>query len=143
MAAGRPERRRFNPKRRIVTDGGADLESLSGQVSYVGNPAHKRNPGDFGLTPPAAPSGDKTLCDDLGIVRREEALRLLRQGVQRGLISVQRRGAFPQNVWAVTDDGHPVEAQLDNVEAGSFHGYPMPESDPFVHEVLERWVRSA
>ena len=61
MAAGRPERRHFNPKRRIVMDGGADLESLSGRVSYVGNPAHKRNPGDFGLTPPAAPSGDKTL----------------------------------------------------------------------------------
>ena len=31
------------------------LEQLGQRLNYGGNPEHKRNPGDFGLTPPAVP----------------------------------------------------------------------------------------
>ena len=130
----------FNPKRRIAADPGPDtLEDLAARVRYGGNPEHKHNPGDFGLTPPARPRADKSKCDWAGIVERAVALRLLREGIRRGLVSEQRRGGYPQNVWAVTDDGYPLEAQLENSGSGAYHGYPMPETDPFRDVVLERW----
>jgi hypothetical protein len=83
-------------------------------VSYGGNPEHKRNPGDFGLNPPIAPRRGKTLCDDAGISRRQVAENLLRAGITRGLISALRVNGWPKNVWAVTEDGIPLEAQLEN-----------------------------
>lgn len=134
-------RRVFNPKRSLVANRPeeAALIALAEKVSYRGNPEHKRNPGDFGLTPPSAPRADKTLCDLAGIRSRADALSLLRDGIRRGLISAQQRGAFPQNVWSVTSDRIPVEAQLDNQETGSYHGYPMPEADPFREAVLQAW----
>jgi len=66
-------------------------------------------------------------------------LRLLWEGIRRGLISNQMRGRFPQNIWAVTSDGAPLEAQLENPDMGIYHGYPLPEHDPFRKRVLERW----
>ncbi len=134
-------RRVFNPKRSLVAakPEEAVLIALAEKVSYRGNPEHKRNPGDFGLTPPSAPRADKTLCDLAGVLSRAEALSLLRDGIRRGLISAQLRGAFPQNVWSVTSDQLPFEAQLDNQETGSYHGYPMPEADPFRQLVLRAW----
>jgi hypothetical protein len=32
-----------------------------------------------------------------------------------------------------------MEAQLENPIIGSYHGYPMPETDPFCAEVIRRW----
>ena len=134
-------RRVFNPKRSLVASKPevAVLIALAESVSYRGNPEHKRNPGDFGLTPPSAPRADKTLCDLAGVQSRTDALALLRDGIRKGLISAQRRGAFPQNVWSVLREEIPFEAQLDNQETGSYHGYPMPEADPFREVVLRAW----
>lgn len=28
---------------------------------------------------------------------------------------------------------------LENPEQGAYHGYPMPENDPFRTEILKRW----
>lgn len=135
-----PPRRSFNPKRRIAESPDPDeLESLARRVSYGGNPAHKRNPGNFDLTPPSAPRRDKTLCDGVEVFQREKAVELLRRGILRGLIGERRRGRYPQNVWSVTDSGHPLEAQLENREQGVYHGYPMTSADPFAEEVLEHW----
>ena len=135
-------RTRFNPKRRIRENPEPEyLASLAAAIIYGGNPEHKRNPGDFGLTPPSLPRADKTLCDSLQIFSRLEATRLLKAGVEKGLISESDRSGYPQNIWSVTEDGHPLEAQLDNAEQGSYHGYPMPETDPFREEVLARWSR--
>lgn len=117
------------------------VTALASRVRYGGNPEHKKNPGDFGLDPPTAPRAGKTLCDPTGILSREEAEGLLRRGVERGLVSVQRRGEWPQNVWAATDLGDVLEAQLDNEVQGSYHGYPLPPDDPFREEVLRRWRR--
>lgn len=130
----------FNPKRRIRQDLDPDyLKSLASSVNYGGNPEHKRNPGDFGLTPPSLPQADKTKCDIVEVFLRKEAIRLLKEGVRKRLISQQVRNGYPQNVWAVTEDQWPLEAQLENARRGTYHGYPMPEADPFREEVLAKW----
>lgn len=79
-------------------------------IQYTGNPEHKKHPGDFGLTPPSAPRLGKTLCDSVNIHTRAEAERLLREGIQRGFVSAQERGSWPQNIWAVSHAGEPLEA---------------------------------
>jgi hypothetical protein len=133
-------RTRYNTKRRIRQNAEPDyLHSLAELVNYGGNPEHKRNPGDFGLIPPAQPRADKTLCDSVGIFSRVEATRLLKEGARKGLISERDENGYPQNIWVVTEDGQPLEAQLENPGRGTYHGYPLPEADPFREEVLARW----
>ena len=133
-------RRINNPKRKIRRDLEPEyLQSLAERVSYGGNPEHKRNPGDFGLLPPSQPRADKTLCGAVGIFSVTQATRYLREGARRGLISEQERNGYPQNIWAVTENGWPLEGQLENSQTGTYHGYPMPEADPFREEVLEKW----
>lgn len=132
----------FNPKRRIsvlVDSGLTACAALAKNVRYGGNPEHKRNSGDFGLTPPCGPRAGKSLCDATQIFTRKEALKYLRSGLKKGLISEQKNGEWPQNIWAVTDSGMPLEAQLENPVTGTYHGYPMPTSDPLAADVIKRW----
>jgi len=107
-------------------------------VVYVGSQMHKRHLGDFELAPPAQPRLNKSLCDGVRI-DREQAQPLLKRGVRFGLVSLQQRGRFPQNVWAVAPDGVALEAQLDNVDRGTYHGYPMIDGDPLAAQVIQRW----
>ncbi len=116
------------------------LRQLAAVAQYGGNPEHKRNPGDFGLHPPSAPRPAKSLCDVAGIFQRSVAQALLSEGMRRGLVSQQERNGWPQNIWAVASNGVPLEAQLENAEQGCYHGYPVPESDPFAQEILSRWA---
>lgn len=132
----------FNPKRKIKGLAEGDLQqrlTLAGKMTYGGNPEHKRNPGDFGLTPPAHPRLGKSLCDEAGIVSRKLALERLKSGLKKGLISERFNGDWPQNVWSVTEDGKPLEAQLENPQMGTYHGYPMPEGYPLAADVVRRW----
>lgn len=140
-----PERRTFNPKRQICSpeefrNRQENLSKWLQSARYGGNPDHKRNPGDFGLNPPSGPRPSKTLCDQVQIFRRSDAIVLLRAGLEKGMFSIQERNGWPQNVWAVTDKGQPLEAQLEGI--GVYHGYPMPEADPFREKVLKRWSGS-
>ncbi|GAA0627702.1 hypothetical protein ACFPTY_15770 [Halomonas beimenensis] len=131
---------RFNYKRSLKEPADAEVcQQLYKSVSYGGNPEHKRNPGDFGLTPPALPRADKTLCDTAGIFTKQIALALLKEGAKRGLISQQKKEGYPQNIWSVSKEGVPLEAQLENVQQGTYHGYPMPEGDPMRDIVLKVW----
>ena len=134
-------RKSFNPKRRIrpLPIKKELLATLTKRVQYGGNPEHKMNPGDFGLEPPSSPRPDKTLCDGTGIFERNKAVTLLREGIRRGLISVQERDGLPQNIWAVTPDGIPLEAQLENQATATYHGYPMTPGDPLGQEIVKRW----
>lgn len=137
-------RRTFNPKRRIRPAPESDelkriLETLANKASYGGNPEHKKNPGDFGLSPPTIPRQYKSYCDDAGVLSKAEAQRLLREGMRKGLVSVRESNGWPQNVWAMTNDGIPLEAMLENPVKGIYHGYPMPEEDPLANEVRKRW----
>jgi hypothetical protein len=43
----------YNSERKLCASE-AGVDSLASRVSYGSNPEHKRHPGDFGLTPPAA-----------------------------------------------------------------------------------------
>jgi len=137
-------RRTANPKRRVQQkpsdeEGLNRLKALAAAVKYGGNPEHKRNPGDFGLDPPSLPRQGKTLCDGAEVFTREFALSLLREGILRGLVSVQKRNGWPQNVWAVTKSGIALEGMLENPTTGAYHGYPMLEDDPLTEQILERW----
>ena len=134
---------KFNNKRKIRRDCDTDeLTQLANRVDYTGNSEHKTNPGDYGLIPMVGARPAKTLCSGVGINTKEEALNLLRAGINKGLISKQYRGDFPQNIWAVTDSGAPLQAALDNKIRGTYHGYPIPKTDPFRLEILERWSES-
>jgi hypothetical protein len=133
-------RARANPKPKFKASPPREwLSELSGKVHYTGNPAHKLNPGDFGLTPPSSPRPDKTLCDGARIFQKEEAQELLREAIRRGLVSEQDRNGYPQKVWAVSNNGVPLEAQLENQDIGTYHGYPLQEDSAPWHFVLERW----
>lgn len=137
-------RRKINTKRRIreAPKSAAEvsrLALLASKASYTGNPAHKRNPGNFGLSPPSEPREAKTLCDGTGVTKRADAEALLRSGLERGLVSVQERNGWPQNVWAAHQGRIPMEAMLENRETGTYHAYPMLSDDPLYHEVLKRW----
>ena len=133
-------KRKHNPKREISPMPTREsLTALAKRIRYVGSPFHKRNPGDFGLVPPSQPRPDKTLCDGVQIFERQIAQDLLEEGVKAGLISVQQRGDFPQNIWTVSPSGIGLEAQLDNADRGTYHGYPMGDGDPFTKRVQERW----
>lgn len=132
----------YNPKRRIQS-ADAGVQDTWEDADYGGNPEHKRNPGDFGLTPPASPRPHKSLCDDANITSKKQAKDLLLAGIRKGLVSEQRNQAtdWPQNIWAVTCHGVALEAQLENAQQGIYHGYPMPESDPLTAKVLEEWSK--
>lgn len=133
---------KFNNKRRIKVlnaEEKAQALGLIDKVGYGGNPEHKRNPGDFGLTPPSDPRPAKSLCDTSQIFEKSKALALLKEGLRRGLFSDRSSGNWPKNIWAVTDDGIALEAQLENSECGIYHGYPMPDSDSFASEVKRYW----
>lgn len=137
-------RRTLNPKRRLrpapATDAElARLADLAAKVRYGGNPEHKKNPGDFKLHPPAMARQGKTLCDDVKIFRREVALELLQRGLRAGMISEREIGEWPQIIWCVSDQGHPLEAQREG--EGVYHGYPMraPELDAMREEVISEW----
>ena len=130
--------RRYNPKRAIRSAADpAWLARITIQVVYTGSPYHKLNPGDFNFIPPVQPRPDASLCDQSGIFTRAEALELLREGVRRGLVSVQQREDFPQNIWAVTPEGYSLEAQLENQVQGSYHGYPLEPEDELWSDVLK------
>lgn len=95
--------------------------------------------GDFGLTPPSSPRPGKSLCDIVGIFSRKDALKYLQTGLRKGLVSERFNGQWPQNIWCVTEDGYPIEAQLENSMTGTYHGYPMPVSDPLDSEIVRQW----
>lgn len=132
----------FNSKRKIKKLTDVELQhcsELAEKVSYGGNPEHKMNPGDFGLIPPSGPRPGKSLCDSVKIFSKKTALEYLRAGLRQGLISERCNGEWPQNIWSVTNKGVALEAQLENPEIGTYHGYPMPESDPLAAEITKLW----
>jgi hypothetical protein len=89
---------------------------------YEGSPLHKRNPGDFDLTPPAAPRPDKTLCDEAGVTSRKLAAELFDRGIERGLVSDATVSGFPKQIWIVDREGRVFEAMYGGSRDGRYHG---------------------
>lgn len=113
---------------------------MAASARYGGNPEHKLRPKDYGLTPPRNPRPGKAICDGDGEVPKADAERLLKMSFEKGMVSVQTRNGWPQNVWSVRN-GEAFEAQLEDRERGSYHGYPMPRHDDFREVVLAEWAR--
>ena len=135
--------RRCNPKRSIAPAGtfaDHDLAKMVKTVEYTGKSDHERNRGDFGLTPPAGPRPGKTLCDTAEILRKEQALALLKKGLKLGTIGKPDKNGWPRRIWAVANNDAVLEAQMD--AAGSYHGYPLAPRDPFANEVVKIWKGS-
>lgn len=64
----------FNTKRKIKKLTAIELEDcskLADKVLYTGNSEHKKNPGDFGLTPPSGARPRKSLCDTVNIFSKK------------------------------------------------------------------------
>ena len=128
---------------RTIRDAGLSQEErrqLRENASYEGSPVHKRNPDDFGLTPPAAPRPDKNLCDEAGISRRAEAEALFASAVNRGVVSEAKApNGMPKQIWAVDKDGRVFEAMYGGSRPGCYHGYPIRRADPFFAVVSAAW----
>lgn len=131
----------YNPKRALQSRrhwSPEEKDRRARAVSYGGNPEHKVRPNDYGLTPPVNPRPGKAVCDGDGPFPKDRAEQLVRAAMRKGMVSVQERGEWPQNVWAVSR-GEAFEAQLENSEQGVYHGYPMALDDPFRDVVLREW----
>ncbi len=77
------------------------LKDLCNRLSYGGNLEQRRELGDFNLNSTASARMGKTLCDEVGVRCRQDALALLRSGVAAGLISEPCINAWPQKIWTV------------------------------------------
>ena len=118
----------------------AERGFLLANAAYEGSPHHKRNPGDFGLTPPTAPRPDKTLCEEAGVRQRAVANALLRRAIERGLVSeATATDGFPKQLWVVDDQGQVFEAMYGGSRVGRYHGYPIRRTDPLFEEVSAVW----
>lgn len=115
---------------------------LREHAGYEGVSYHKRTPGDFGLTPPAAPRPDKTLCDEANVTRRAIADALLAQAIDGGLVSdLEGAPGFPKHMWVVDENGQVFEAAYGGSRTGLYHGYPIRRVDPFFDEVVRAWEK--
>jgi hypothetical protein len=147
MKIKEPQQRKPNPKRVPISDeeyaeSKEDLALQSKNLSYRGKPEHKETPGDFGLIPPCDPRLAKTYCDKVGIFNIRIALGLLREGYKRGLIDKRRNhDGLPRHIWAVTDDGHVLEAKPSGSGFNAYHGYPMLNDDPLRDKIFDLWHR--
>lgn len=112
---------------------------LREQAFYEGSPYHKRNPGDFGLTPPAMPRPDATLCDEAGVVDSATARHLFTATIEHGLVSDSGTEDFPKELWVVDNDGQVFEAMYGGSRTGAYHGYPIRRSDPWFDVITQAW----
>lgn len=139
----RPQRRsKQKPKSEIMPADALSREEqqeLANNAKYCGSPYHKKYPDDYDMPDLPKPRPDKTRCDGTRSICREEAMQLLRCGFEYGMVSNQRRQGWPQNVWAVDEEGVVYEAQLQNAPQGEYHGYPMKIGDDFAEVVRQQW----
>lgn len=119
-----------------------EREFLRNHAGYEGISYHKRTPGDFGLSPPAAPRPDKTLCDEANVTRLARANALLTRAIEGGLASdAEGAPGFPKQMWVVDESGQVFEAMYGGSRAGLYHGYPIRRTDPWFDEIIKAWER--
>lgn len=78
---------------------------MAQRCRYTGSPLHKRDPDDYGPTPPGSPRPGNALCDTAGPIPLTRAQKLLKEGFSNGMVSVQFAGEWPQLVWSITENG--------------------------------------
>ncbi len=136
----RPQRRTKQKKKAALAPVGVigkdELDRMAKTARYNPSPYHKSDPSILGSP---IPRPDKTVCDGPAPVDCRDAAGLLKSGFVRGMISMQVRQGWPQNVWAVDDGRIVYEAQLSNSELGEYHGYPMKVDDDFTRLIRKEW----
>lgn len=138
-AKARQARQRTERRVRVERLTAEERAFLRDHARYEGSPLHKRNPGDFGLTPPSSPRPEKTLCDEAGVFKKSAASELLAAAIEGGLVCDGNfASSFPKQLWVV-HDGRVFEAMHGGSQAGCYHGYPIRKSDPLSDEVLALW----
>ena len=92
-----------NPKRRVASDGAisSEVRGNLARARYVGSAHHKSRPADYGFIPPVNPRPGKSLCDDIRIVTRREAIRLFHSAIHLEMMSSYLVNGLPKFVWAV------------------------------------------
>ena len=141
----RPQKR-SKPKRMAVLAGAGsvargELTRMETMATYRPSPYHKSGLSAAGLQTAPAPRPDKTICDGPTSGSGRNAAELLKSGFRRGMVGEQRRGDWPQNVWAVDEEGVVYEGQLGNLETGEYHGYPMKQDDSFASFIRDEWKK--
>lgn len=132
-----------SPKRRIAK---ADhfteeqLKNFAGTGRYRGSAHHKRRPADYGFEPPVNPRPSKSLCDDKRVIRLEEATQLFKDGIARGMVSMEQQKGLPKYVWAQDEQCDAYEAKLGD-DGRSYHGYRLGEDDRMREWVIDEWKR--
>lgn len=91
--------------------------ALAAKVRYVGSSEHKDFPSFAG--PPGLRS-DAARCEPT--ITREEAERVLRQGILQGCVCAEIEGQFPRYVWGRLD-GKLYQARLINREQGHYKAW--------------------
>jgi hypothetical protein len=113
---------------------------LKANAAYEGSPFHKKNPNDFGLTPPTyAVRPEKTLCNEAGITQKQIAIDLFARAIDVGLISAAWTARFPKQMWVVDDGEQVFELMYGGSRPGRYHGYPIRLRDPWSEEVKRIW----
>ena len=120
-----------------------EIERLEKGARYRPSPYHKLHPHhpSGGQSTYPSPRRDKTVCDGPTMDASLSPSELLSSGFRRGMVSEQKRQGWPQNVWAVDDEGAVYEAQLSNSETGEYHGYPMKVGDGFTIFIAREWEK--
>jgi len=132
-----------NPKRRIAPQeqlSAAERSDLLARARYVGSALHKRKAADYGFHPPVNPRPHKSVCDDLRVIGRREAERLMAEGIRHGMISACSAGQLPKFIWSVDQDGEAYEAKIDR---NGYHGYRLDRDHESTMRayVLDEWNR--
>lgn len=139
-----PNRKRQgnNPKRRVASAGAINPEIRGNlfRARYVGSAHHKSNPADYGFIPPVNPRRGKSLCDDIRVITRQEAIDLFSFGIHLAMISNYQVNGLPKFVWAVDGYGEAYEAKLGD-DGFSYHGYGLDRDDPFRENIIAEWRR--
>ncbi len=112
---------------------------LRAHAAYEGSPFHKKEPNNFGLTPPTYPRPDKTLCDEAGITDKAIAFALFDRALEVGLVSRAWKDGFPKQIWVVDDGNQVFEAIYGGSKRGCYHGYPVRLRDPLFAQVRTAW----
>lgn len=114
---------------------------LRANAAYEGSAHHKKEPHNFGLTPPASPRVDKTLCDEAGIFDKHVAFELFTLAIDVGLVSAKDKAdGFPAQIWVVDRDGRVFELMYGGSVTGRYHGYPIRRTNPLFEQVSAAWA---
>lgn len=145
MRDDRVTKRQSNrPDRRFAAFGlisTSELNRLAPLLQYEGDPRHKLHPGDYGFVPPVNPRPTKSVCDDLGLVLRDQAVQLFQSGIEAGMVSPFVPGSTPKYVRAVDAAGEVYEAKAKPPDV-VYHGYRLGDDERDMRRyILAEWRR--